>query len=153
MKSLSTYIFEKMETVVDNSAACVYSWNIDKFKSKEICEALDIVREFINKHYGGLSEDIYFCIYENDELRPIKYVYNDQGVVTFEEFDKRTLDKYNKKCYTEFYNSIRDYKTGVVQFSIPGFEKDFNFTVNTDTVSDRLVIVFSKGKPMFYKED
>ena len=152
MKSLSTYIFEKMETVVGNSAACVYSWNIDKFKSKEVCEALDIVREFINKHYGGLSEDIYFYIYENDEIRPIKYVYNDQGVVTFEEFGKNVIYKYNKNCYDEFYSSIKEYKTGVVQFFVPGLDSDFNFTVNIDNESGNIVIIFSPDKPIYYED-
>lgn len=152
MKSLSTYIFEKMETVVGNSAACVYSWNIDKFKSKEVCEALDIVREFINKHYGGLSEDIYFYIYENDEIRPIKYVYNDQGVVTFEEFGKNVIYKYNKNCYDEFYSSIKEYKTGVVQFSVPGLDSDFNFTINIDNESGNIVIIFSPDKPIYYED-
>ena len=152
MKSLSTYIFEKMKTVVGNSAACVYSWNIDKFKSKEVCEALDIVREFINKHYGGLSEDIYFYIYESNELRPIKYVYNDQGVVTFEEFGKNVIYKYNKNCYDEFYSSIKEYKTGVVQFFVPGLDSDFNFTVNIDNESGNIVIIFSPDKPIYYEE-
>ena len=152
MKSLSTYIFEKMKTVVGNSAACVYSWNIDKFKSKEVCEALDIVREFINKHYGGLSEDIYFYIYESNELRPIKYVYNDQGVVTFEEFGKNVIYKYNKNCYDEFYSSIKEYKTGVVQFFVPGLDSDFNFTINIDNESGNIVIIFSPDKPIYYEE-
>ena len=150
MKSLSTYIFEKMKTVVGNSAACVYSWNIDKFKSEEICKALDAIREYVNKNYKTDSKDMYFYIYRDNKLNPIKYVYNDQGVVTFEEFGKNVIYKYNKNCYDEFYSSIKEYN--IVQFFVPGLDSDFNFTINIDNESGNIVIIFSPDKPIYYEE-
>ena len=51
MKNITTYIYEKLKIQADNSSACVYAYNIDKFKSEEICKALDAIREYVNKNY------------------------------------------------------------------------------------------------------
>ena len=93
-----------------------------------------------------------FYIYRDNKLNPIKYVYNDQGVVTFEEFGKNVIYKYNKNCYDEFYSSIKEYKTGVVQFFVPGLDSDFNFTINIDNESGNIVIIFSPDKPIYYED-
>ena len=152
MKNITTYIYEKLKIQADNSSACVYAYNIDKFKSEEICKALDAIREYVNKNYKTDSKDMYFYIYRDNKLNPIKYVYNDQGVVTFEEFGKNVIYKYNKNCYDEFYSSIKEYKTGVVQFFVPGLDSDFNFTVNIDNESGNIVIIFSPDKPIYYED-
>ena len=53
MKNITKYIYEKLKIQADNSSACVYAYNIDKFKSEEICKALDAIREYVNKNYVG----------------------------------------------------------------------------------------------------
>ena len=58
MKNITKYIYEKLKIQADNSSACVYAYNIDKFKSEEICKALDAIREYVNKNIEKFKESI-----------------------------------------------------------------------------------------------
>lgn len=147
MKSLSAYIFERVK--ISSGEACVYSHNNDQFKKLEVIGAIDYVASFINKEHGHNPKDIRFYIYDNKELKPIKFDVIDQSVVYFDDFNSNAIYKYNKNCFDKFYNEICNSKN-ILQFGVSSWiDGDIVITIQPDSTSYMLTIIFSKDKPVY----
>lgn len=150
MKKLNQYILEQLDK--GNRFSTLITFKDNMMKASEIKEGIlsvfkDTERDFNQDFY----ENIKFIEYFNDEFTPIKYLHNDQGVFTFENFSKNTVYQYNQKVMKSFLEELD--KQDIVQLALPNVKGTIYMTIQPDSTANWLNIIFSNDEAKELEQD
>lgn len=150
MKKLNQYILEQLDKGDRISTLITFKDNM--MKASEIKEGIlsvfkDTKRDWNQDWYDNIKFQEYF----NDEFTPIKYLHNDQGVFTFENFSNNTVYQYNQKVMKSFLEELD--KQEIVQLALPNIKGTIYITIQPDSTANWLNIVFSNDGPKELEQD
>ena len=150
MKRLIKYIFEQLDK--GDRVSTLITFKDNMIKASEIKEGIQNVFDATKRDYNqDFYENIKFIEYFNDEFTPIKYLHNDQGVFTFENFSNNTVYQYNQKITKKFLEELD--KQDIVQLFLPNVKGTIYMTIQPDSTANWLNIVFSNDEPKEFEQD
>lgn len=150
MKRLAKYIFEQLDK--GDRVSTLITFKDNMMKASEIKEGIQNVFDATKRDYNqDFYENIKFIEYFNDEFTPIKYLHNDQGVFTFENFSNNTVYQYNQKITKKFLEELD--KQDIVQLFLPNVKGTIYMTIQPDSTANWLNIVFSNDEPKEFEQD
>lgn len=150
MKRLTKYIFEQLDK--GDRVSTLVTFKDNMIKASEIKEGIQNVFDATKRDYNqDFYENIKFIEYFNDEFTPIKYLHNDQGVFTFENFSNNTVYQYNQKITKKFLEELD--KQDIVQLFLPNVKGTIYMTIQPDSTANWLNIVFSNDEPKEFEQD
>lgn len=150
MKRLAKYIFEQLDK--GDGVSTLITFKDNMIKASEIKEGIQNVFDATKRDYNqDFYENIKFIEYFNDEFTPIKYLHNDQGVFTFENFSNNTVYQYNQKITKKFLEELD--KQDIVQLFLPNVKGTIYMTIQPDSTANWLNIVFSNDEPKEFEQD
>jgi len=150
MKTLNQYILEQLDK--GDRVSTLITFKDNMMRASEIKEGIQHVFDDTKRDFNqDFYENIKFIEYFNEEFTPIKYLHNDQGVLTFEQFSKNTVYQYNQKVTKGFLEELD--KQDIVQLSLPNIKGTIYMTIQPDSTANWLNIVFSNDEPKELEQD
>ena len=150
MKTLNQYILEQLDK--GDRVSTLITFKDNMMRASEIKEGIQHVFDDTKRDFNqDFYENIKFIEYFNEEFTPIKYLHNDQGVLTFEPFSKNTVYQYNQKVTKGFLEELD--KQDIVQLSLPNIKGTIYMTIQPDSTANWLNIVFSNDEPKELEQD
>ena len=150
MKQLNQYILEQLDK--GDRVSTLITFKDNMMRASEIKEGIQHVFDDTKRDFNqDFYENIKFIEYFNEEFTPIKYLHNDQGVLTFELFSKNTVYQYNQKVTKGFLEELD--KQDIVQLSLPNVKGIIYMTIQPDSTANWLNVVFSNDEPKELEQD
>lgn len=152
MKTLNLYIKEHLDK--GDRVCSIVTFKDNMMKASEIKEGLlsvfkDTERDWNQDWYDNIKFQEYF----NEELIPVRYQGSDQDVLTFDKFSNNTVYEYNQKITKKFIEDLDNAKNDIVQISLPNVKETIYMTIQPDSSSNWLNIVFSNDEPKELEQD